>query len=149
MRVDSSVPALQPEPGSRRRLLTWLVGAGLLLFALLMWLEPWFFRWLAAQPPCDQLRSMAVAVWVLLALALMPVWVLWRQASRINQAGQFPVSGRWLLRPTPVSRGAAVTTLVLVLRSLAVLLLLAVVAMLAAVALKQPFAAPAHLGCMA
>lgn len=143
--MGSTAPApevLAPAPGSRVRLFVVLCGCGALLSAALLWLEPWFFAQLASLPACERLRWMQLALQVLLLLALLPAPLLWWYAARVRRAGRFPLSPRWLLRRTVVSRGASVDLLVWSLRGLTALLLLGWLAAQFALWFHAPFSTP-------
>lgn len=137
-----SPEVLAPAPGSRWRLFAVLLGLGGLLAVPVLWLEPWFFAQLHNLPACERLRWMQVALQSLLLVALLPAPLLWWYAGRVSRAGRFPLTARWLLRSTPVSRGPAVGWLVWSLRGLSVLLLLGWLATQLLLWFQAPFSAP-------
>lgn len=115
---------LQASAASRLR----LVGVLLALAGLGLWLrhglEPLLYQHLFALAPCVALAQMRYGAWILLSLPLLPALLMLGYARQLRRAGQFPLSPRWLLRETRISRGVPVRRLVVVLQLGATLLIL-------------------------
>ena len=115
MPTEAAAEFFEADPASRWRLfgvLFVLCGAG---FVLLNAVEPWLYGHLKTLEPCAQLQQMQWALWVVLVLPVLPALLLVSLARKVRTAGQFPLSNRWLLRRTRISRGRSVQRLLVLI----------------------------------
>jgi hypothetical protein len=102
---------LDASPSSRRNFLLLVMALGGVGFALAYFVEPALYVHLKLLLPCEQVQWLrglllgAALITLLLAIALLAY------VRSLRRAAQFPVSDRWLLRRTPISRGRALGAL--------------------------------------
>lgn len=97
---------LEAFPRSRRGLILLLVSVVALAATVQFWLGPALFAHIESLPVCAQ-RPWWQAL-LIGTVGLLPVIALWSvgQARRILRSGQVPPPGTWVLRRTPIRRGA-------------------------------------------
>jgi hypothetical protein len=102
---------LEASTSSRRNFLLLVLSLGLGGFVLAQFGEPALYVHLKSLPPCEQvqwLRGLLLGAALLtLLLALLTLAYL----RSLHRAGQFPITNRWLLRRTPISRGRSLLVL--------------------------------------
>lgn len=118
---------VEPSRRSRRNFLLLVGGLGLVGFLLAWVVEPQLFVHLKLLPVCEQIGWLRGLLLGALLLCLLLAALLLAYLVSLRRAGRFPITDRWVLRRTRISRGKELLVLQLVLAfALVVLLGLAV-----------------------